>query len=755
MRGPPAGPRVLLRRLREVMAEPISAQDRLDKIVTQIAANVVAEVCSVYVLRSDGVLELYATEGLKREAVHHAELRIGQGLVGTIAAEARPLNLPNAQSHPAYRYLPETGEEIYSSFLGVPILRAGRTLGVLVVQNRTHRTYYDEEVEALQTTAMVLAEMLAVGELERLAQPGTLLDLKRPITIAGAGLCEGVGLGHVVLHEPRVVVTALIAEDADAEMTRLDAAIAGLRLFVDDMLSRDDIAETGEHREVLEAYRMFAHDRGWVRRMNEAIRNGLTAEAAVEKVQSDTRARLQRQTDPFLRDRLHDFDDLANRLLRVLVNKAHGPSGPELPRDAIIVARNMGAAELLDYDRERVRGLVLEEGGPTSHVTIVARAIGIASVGRATNVVSLVENGDPIIVDGLAGEVHIRPPADVEAAYAEKVRFRARRQEQYRLLRDKPAVTLDGQRVGLLMNAGLVVDLPHLAESGAEGIGLFRTELQFMIAARMPKLGEQKALYSAVLDAAGDRRVTFRTLDIGGDKVLPYLRTAQEENPALGWRAIRLGLDRPGLLRMQLRALLQAAAGRELCIMLPMVTDLWEITETRDLIDREIAHMRRHGHQEPTRLLIGAMVEVPSLLWQLDGLVKLVDFISVGSNDLHQFMTASDRGNIMVAGRFDPLSRPFLRALRQIVEAAGEANLPVTLCGEMAGSPLAAMALIGLGYRSLSMSAAAIGPVKAMTLALDAGKVARCVETLLSDGAGKEGVRTALADFAVAEGIPF
>ncbi len=755
MRGPPAGPRVLLRRLREVMAEPISAQDRLDKIVTQIAANVVAEVCSVYVLRSDGVLELYATEGLKREAVHHAALRMGQGLVGTIAAEARPLNLPNAQSHPAYRYLPETGEEIYSSFLGVPILRAGRTLGVLVVQNRTHRTYYDEEVEALQTTAMVLAEMLAVGELERLAPPGTLLDLKRPVTITGVGLCEGVGLGHVVLHEPRVVVTALIAEDAEAEMTRLDAAIAGLRLFVDDMLSRDDIAETGEHREVLEAYRMFAHDRGWVRRMNEAIRNGLTAEAAVEKVQSDTRARLQRQTDPFLRDRLHDFDDLANRLLRVLMNKSHGPSGQELPRDAIIVARNMGAAELLDYDRERVRGLVLEEGGQTSHVTIVARAIGIASVGRAANVASMVENGDAIIVDGLAGEVHIRPPADVEAAYAEKVRFRAKRQEQYRLLRDQPATTRDGQRINLLMNAGLVVDLPHLAESGAEGIGLFRTELQFMIAARMPKLSEQKALYGTVLEAAGDRSVTFRTLDIGGDKVLPYLRTAQEENPAMGWRAIRLGLDRPGLLRMQLRALLQAAAGRDLRIMLPMVTDLWEITETRELIDREIAHMRRHGHQEPTRLLIGAMVEVPSLLWQLDGLVQLVDFISVGSNDLHQFMTAADRGNVMVAGRFDPLSRPFLRALRQIVKTAEEAKLPVTLCGEMAGSPLAAMALIGLGYRSLSMSAAAIGPVKAMTLALDAGKAADRVGVLLDQIGRGEGVRTALADFALAEGVPF
>ncbi len=754
MRGPPAGPRVLLRRLREIMAEPISAQERLDKIVTQIAANMVAEVCSAYVLRADSILELYATEGLKREAVHMAQLRVGQGLVGTIAAEARPLNLPDAHSHPAFQYLPETGEEQYSSFLGVPILRAGRTLGVLVVQNRTHRTYYDEEVEALQTTAMVLAEMLAVGELERLAPPGMQLDLKRPLTISGISLGEGVGLGHVVLHEPRVVITALIGEDAEAESARLDAAISSLRLFVDDMLSRDDIGQAGEHRDILEAYRMFAHDRGWVRRMHEAIRNGLSAEAAVEKVQSDTRARVQRQTDPFLRDRLHDFDDLANRLLRVLMNKPHGLSGEELPRDAIIVARNMGAAELLDYDRERIRGLVLEEGGTTSHVTIVARALGIASVGRADSIVSMVENGDAIIVDGLVGEVHVRPPPDVESAYAEKVRFRAKRQEQYRLLRDQPALSRDGQRVNLLMNAGLLVDLPHLGESGAEGIGLFRTELQFMIAARLPKLKEQQALYSAVLDAAGSRPVTFRTLDIGGDKVLPYLRTAQEENPAMGWRAIRLGLDRPGLLRTQIRALLQAAAGRELRIMLPMVTDLDEIRRTRVLIERDLAHLRRHGHATPERLLVGAMVEVPALLFDLDGLVKEADFISVGSNDLLQFMTATDRGNTRVAGRFDPLSRPFLRALRQIVRTAGAANLPVTLCGEMAGNPIAAMALIGLGYRSLSMSAAALGPVKAMAQALPVERLAAALDAILDERSSGDGVRAMLTAFAETEAIP-
>lgn len=753
MRGSLAGPRVLLRRLREVMAEPISAQARLDKIVVQIAANMVAEVCSVYVLRADGVLELYATEGLKREAVHLASLRVGQGLVGLIAAEARTLNLPDAQQHPAFAYLPETGEEIYHAFLGVPILRAGRTLGVLVVQNRAHRTYYDEEVEALQTIAMVLAEMIAAGELEGLSKAGASLDIKRPLSLSGLALCEGVGLGHVVLHEPRVVVTNLIAEDSARESVRLDEAIASLRLSVDDMLSRGDIGAEGEHRDVLEAYRMFAYDRGWLRRMQEAVANGLTAEAAVEKVQSDTRARLQRQTDPYLWERLHDFDDLANRLLRVLMGRTDGPADP-LPRDAIIVARSMGAAELLDYDRDRIRGLVLEEGAPTSHVTIVARALGIAMVGGAANAVSSVENGDAIIVDGERGEIHLRPTADVELAYGEKVKFRAKKQEQYRLLRGRPSQSVDGIRVSLNINAGLLVDLPHLAESGADGIGLFRTELQFMIASTLLKVGEQKALYSAVLDGAAGRPVTFRTLDIGGDKVLPYMRAAQEENPALGWRAIRLGLDRPGLLRMQIRALLHAAAGRELRVMLPMITEVDEMVRARAVMERELAHFRRHGHAAPEKLLLGAMIEVPALLWQLDELLAVSDFVSVGSNDLFQFLTASDRGNLRLAGRFDPLSPAFLRALRHIVRRADAAGVPVTLCGELAGQPLAAMALLGLGFRSLSMAPAQIGPVKAMLLDLDIAKLSAELDRILDAPQPDGQTHAALHAFAAAERLP-
>ncbi|MDO1584144.1 phosphoenolpyruvate--protein phosphotransferase [Rhizobium oryzicola] len=754
MRDLSAGPRVLLKRLRELMAEPLEPQERLDRIVRQIASNMVAEVCSVYVLRSDGVLELYATEGLNKDAVHLAQLKMGQGLVGTIAASAQPLNLSDAQAHPAFRYLPETGEEIYHSFLGVPILRAGRTLGVLVVQNKAQRNYREDEVEAMETTAMVIAEMIATGELKKITQPGLELDLTRAVTIEADGYSEGIGLGHVVLHEPRVVVTNLLNEDADKEIERLVSAIGSLRLSIDDMLSRREVAQEGEHREVLETYRMFAHDQGWVRRMEEAIRNGLTAEAAVEKVQSDTKARMMRLTDPYLRERMHDFDDLANRLLRQLTGYSGRSMDDGFPNDAIIFARAMGAAELLDYPRANLRGLVLEDGAVTSHVVIVARAMGIPVIGQASGVVALAENGDPAIIDGDDGQVHVRPMPDLVKAYEEKVRLRARRQEQFRALRDVESRTKDGHRVTILMNAGLMVDLPQLSESGAEGIGLFRTELQFMIASNMPKMEEQEAFYRNVLRQAAGRPVTFRTLDIGGDKVVSYFRSQEEENPALGWRAIRLSLDKPGLLRTQLRALLRASAGAELKMMLPMVTEVSEIRAVRDLMQKEVQHLSKFGHALPRKLQFGAMLEVPALLWQLDELMDEVDFVSVGSNDLFQFSMAVDRGNARVSDRFDNLGKPFLRILRDIVRAADRNKTPVTLCGEMAGKPLSAMALFGIGFRSVSMSPTAIGPVKAMLLGLEVEKLSAELNRVLDDHKSTETPRELLVNFAAAHNIP-
>ncbi|MFL6971408.1 MAG: phosphoenolpyruvate--protein phosphotransferase, partial [Xanthobacteraceae bacterium] len=571
--------------------------------------------------------------------------------------------------------------------------------------------------------------------------------------LRGIALSDGIALGHVVLHEPRVVITNYIADDIQKELQRLEAAVGTLQSDLDVMLERGDVADGGEHRDVLEAYRMFAYDRGWMRRLREAVMTGLTAEAAVERVQSDARARMLRQTDPFLRDRLHDLDDLAHRLMRQLTGQDHAPSRELLPDNAVIVARSMGPAALLDYDRKRLRGLVLEEGGPNSHVAIVARALGIATVGQIENATGAADPGDAIIVDGTTGDLHVRPPPDVETAYIERVRLRARRQAQYLALRDKPCVTRDGEPVSLMLNAGLMVDLPHIAETGAAGIGLFRTELQFMISPAFPRATEQFALYQAVLNAADGRPVTFRTLDIGGDKVLPYMRSVEEENPALGWRAIRLGLDRPGLLRSQVRALLKAGSDRELKVMFPMIATVDEFDRAKAMVERELTHLRRHQYVLPERVEVGAMVEVPSLLFQLDELLERADFLSVGSNDLVQFLYAADRGNSLVASRFDPISAPVLRALKDIADKAQAHGKPVTLCGEMASKPLGALALIALGYRSLSVTASAVGPVKAMLIELDARKARSALLPLIDAPSKGASLRAKLEAFAAAEGL--
>jgi phosphotransferase system enzyme I (PtsP) len=624
---------------------------------------------------------------------------------------------------------------------------------VLVVQNRARRTYTEEEEEALQTTAMVLAEMIASGELSSLARPGAEPAARHAMHVTGTCLSDGIALGHVVLHEPRVVITNVIADDVPRELKRLDAAIATLRADLDQLVEHRDLADGGEHRDVIETYRMFSYDQGWLHKIREAVMTGLTAEAGVERVQSDTRARMLRASDPYLRDRLHDLDDLANRLMRVLMGQDHAPRREQLPENAIVVARSMGPAALLDYDRKRLRGLILEEGGPTSHVSIVARALGIPTVGEIDNATGLVEPGDAVIVDGSTGHVHMRPPPDIEVAYSERVKLRARRQAQYRALRDKPCVTKDGCAISLMINAGLTIDLPHIEETGAAGVGLFRTELQFMVADTLPRTNEQYALYRSVLDTAGKKPVVFRTLDIGGDKVLPYMRNIEEENPALGWRAIRLGLDRPGLLRSQVRALLRAAGGRELRVMFPMIAMVEEFDKAKALVEVELTHLRRHGHTLPERVQVGTMLEVPSLLFQLDELLERVDFLSVGSNDLMQFLYAADRGNIRVSDRFDPLSAPVLRALKDIADKAKKHNKPVALCGELASQPIGALALAILGYRSMSLSPSAVGPVKALLLELNCKKGEETILPLLSQPVGSVSIRSKLEAFAAAEGL--
>jgi phosphotransferase system, enzyme I, PtsP len=746
------GPRVLLRRLREVMAEPETAQAKLNKITGLIAANMVAEVCSIYVMRPGNILELYATEGLKQESVHKSKLKSGEGLVGLIADQAIGLNLSDAQHHPSFKYLPETGEEIYRSFLGVPVMRGGSVIGVLVVQNRTQRNYSEEEEEALQTTAMVLAEIIASGELKEVARE-VAVDVAhvRSHHLENESLAEGIALGYVVLHEPRVEIHNMLAENVPAEEKRLLAAVAQLRNHVDELLDGKDEVQATDYSDVLETIRMFAHDKGWVNRLREAVLTGLTAEAAVERVQNDNRARMNRMQDPYLRERMHDLDDLSNRLLRILTGAAATASRTDLPANSIVVARNMGPAELLDYDRNKLRGVILEEAGKTSHVAIVARALGIPAIGQATGIVDIVDPGDEIIVDGSTGEVFVRPSDELQRAYSEKVRFYARRQAQYAELRDVPSVTKDGLHIDLNINAGLIVDIPHLHDSGAAGVGLYRTELQFMMAQRFPRLTAQIKHYAAIIEQAKGKPVVFRTLDIGADKTLPYLRQPKEENPALGWRSIRMALERPALLRLQVRAMLMAGAGHDMKIMFPMIADVPEYLQAKAVVEKELAWLKSRGHASPKNLKIGVMIEIPSLLWQLDQLLPLVDFASIGSNDLVQFLFASDRGNPKLSGRYDPLSPAALGAIRLIVEKARAHGKTVTLCGELGGRPLEAMGLVGVGLLSMSMVPSGIGPVKSMIRSLDQKKLWAFMEPLLKSPA--HSLRGDMLEFAQRNGV--
>ena len=743
------GPRLLLRRLREIMAEQTSAQMRLDKLVTVIASNMVAEVCSIYLRRAGKMLELYATEGLNRAAVHNTRLKEGEGLVGLVSETAEAVNLSDAPSDPHFSYRPETGEDPFKAFLGVPIVRGGQVFGVPTVQNKAERVYAEEEVEALQTVAMVLAEVVAQGgffNIAELDEPELRID--RPRKFMGDGLSEGVACGRVVLHEPRVKVDRMIADNPVEELKRLEDAIGSLRESVDEMLVSSELDLTGEGREVIEAYRLFAYDQGGRQRMRDAVRTGLTAEAGVERVQDETRLRVQRLGDPILRERAHDFDDLARRLLRHLT----GDSGHQvLPKDAILVARNMGPAELLDYGREKLLALALEDAAATSHVAIVARSMGLPMVSGLEGISDNARSGDAIAVDGETGEVHLRPQAEILNAFEEKRDLRQKAQARFAAIRDLPAVTKDGVPIRLMMNAGLEFDMPHLVESGADGIGLFRTELQFMLGETMPRLADQTAFYKSIFDAAGDKPVVFRTLDLGGDKVLPYARWEPEENPALGWRAIRIALDRPALLRYQVRALLVAAQGRTLRILLPMVSNVDEFNRGRALVDRELERARLLHQTRPTQVLVGAMLEVPALAFMLPQLMRSADFVSIGSNDLLSLAFAVDRTNPRVAKRYDALNPASLTLIRLIVQSAAENSGDLSLCGEMAGRPLDAMALLGLGLRTLSMQPGQIGPIKMMIRSLNLGEVSDFVDRLC--GRTDHSLRTRLAAFAAERGI--
>ena len=722
--------RKLLGRLRDTMAEDSEGQARLDKITHLIADAMTTEVCSIYLFRDEKTLELCATEGLKAEAVHKTRLKLGEGLVGRVAERGSIVNTPVAPAEKGFRFMPETGEEIYSSFLGIPIQRLGQGLGVLVVQSKAERKYTSDEVYGLEVVAMVLAEMTELGAF--VGEGAALRPLHQEATIfRGTVAQEGAVSGYVWLHEARVVVTNLIAEDTQREKQRLNDALKELRHGIDELLNGVEVSNK-EQREVLEAYRMFAHSRGWIRRMETDIEQGLSAEAAVEKEQSSTRARMTKVSDAYMRDRLHDLDDLSNRMLRLLTGQGQN-TGVEIPERPILVARNIGPAELLDYGR-KLKGLVLEEGSVGSHASIIARALAIPLVIHAENITAEALNGDEIMIDGEQGIVHLRPDESVAHAFKDKMAMAAEAQQRYVALRNEPSISKCKRRITLMMNAGLMADLPSLENSGAEGVGLFRTELQFLLRNKIPRRSELSGIYSRVLDAAGNLPVVFRTLDIGSDKVLPYMTRVTEPNPALGWRAIRVGLDKPGVLRMQLQAFLRGASGRPLTIMFPFVSLPNEYYAARKEMDKAIDREIRLGHPVPEQIKIGAMLETPALAFAPDNFLQNVDFLSIGGNDLKQFFYAADRENELVRKRYDTLDSSYLKFLQHIVRRCEQTNTKLSYCGEDAGRPFEALCLAAIGIGTLSMRPPSIGPVKNLLLKTDLQELGTVIENAFVEG---------------------
>ena len=723
----------MLVRLHDVMAARSTAQAKLNSVVKIIGQATDSEVCSIYLLR-EGVLELFATQGLDQAAVHVTKMALGEGLVGTIAQNVEILNLDEAASHPDFAFKPETGEDRFHSFAGVPIIRRERAVGVLCVQHVEPHRYADVEVEALQTVAMVLSELIANADLiDASAASTTRPQSTAAMRIAGLKLVDGMARGFAVFHQPRITIEHTVAEDADAERHRVYGAFDKMREQIERMAAQAEFGKGGEHDEVLETYKMFAYDEGWSRRINEAIDSGLTAEAAIERVQQRTRMRMRQIDDPLLAERMHDLEDLSNRLLRIVSGQMGTAAQMGLRQDSILIARNLGPAELLEYDRRRLKGVILEEGSLTAHVTIVARAMGVPVLGRVKDVRRLIGHGDLLLLDVTAGEIFARPTPLIEESFEGKLLLSQKRRASFAAMKDEPPVTRDGTRLTLMVNAGLRDDVAALDLTGADGIGLFRTEFQFLVSATLPQRERQQRLYRDVLEAAGDRPVIFRTVDIGGDKALPYLKDdADEENPAMGWRALRLALERNGLMKAQARALIEAAAGRTLNVMFPMVSEPWEFDEAQALFEAQRAWIASRQRKLPTLIRYGAMLEVPALAEMLDVLLPRLDFLSIGTNDLTQFLFAADRANPKLAERYDWLSPAILRFLSRVIAPTRAAGVDLAVCGEMGGRTLEAMALIGLGIERLSITPAAVGPVKAMIRSLDRARLMEDMAAMLA-----------------------
>ncbi len=729
------------------------------------------EVCALYVMRSSEWLELAATWGLESDAVGRTRLRLGEGIVGLVAAMGSPINLADARDHPGFATRPETGEAAFASLLAIPVRRSGHIIGVLTVQNREPRGFTEIEQEALETVAMLLAEMLTAAGAVEVRDEGFGATLPR--RFEGLPLASGIVMGPIVRGEQRFARGPVLAADPEIELKRLLAASEQMQHGLEELARGSSASLTDDlSSDIIAAYRMIAADAGWLKRVSAVIEGGFSAEAAVTRVLGELRERMRRVTDPYLRERLVDIEDLGNRLVAQLgrLDQECRPR-PELAGQevagGILVARRLGPAELLDWHMRGIAGLVIEEGSAAGHAAILARSLGLPALSGARGAVDACQDGDEGILDTEDGIFILRPGDEVRQAYVSAMSLERAHAAESLALRDQPSVTADGVAISLMVNLGLPLELPQLEATGAAGIGLYRTEIS-LLAQHRPAADladhaaaeaflssdvltrQQTAEYGRVLDYAAGRPVLFRTLDLGGDKLLPTADLPDSENPAMGWRSLRIGLDRPATLRRQLRAMLAAARGRELAVMFPMVATIGEFRAARALLEAEVARLELR----PARLDIGAMLEVPALLWQLPPLMKEVDFLSVGSNDLMQFLFAADRGTPNLAGRYDLISPPVLDLLETVVRHAQAEKVLLSFCGEAAGRPLEALVLMALGFHALSMSPSSLPRVKALLRKADLAAFAKVLTAIRSHNPLAASLREPLSSWAREHGLP-
>lgn len=714
----------MLDRLRDIVQAVNSARDlqsALDVIVSSVREAMATQVCSVYLLDSDiGSHVLMASEGLRKESVGHVSLQLDEGLVGLVARNAEPVNLEDAQSHPNYHYLSETGEEAFSSFLGVPIIHHRKVLGVLVVQHRQKRSFDAGEEAFLITLSAQLAGVIAAAEATGAIQGVSPSGQRRAdSSFSGISGASGVAIGHAVVvfpHADLSIIPSRQIDDIDAELSAFATALSAVRDDIRALSESVGQQLRPEERELFDVYLRMLDDDALGREVNELIRQGNWAQGSLADVATDHVKSFEQMKDPYLRERAADIKDLCSRVLAYL-QETDSTKQREYPENTILVGEELAPSMLMEVPREKLVGMISVKGSGNSHVAILARTMGIPTVMGAVDLPYRKLDGRPLIVDGYNGTVLTSPSEATLARYGEVLKEEEQFVRGLETLIDLPCITPDHHRVSLWVNTGLMTDVVRSLDHGAEGIGLFRTEVPFLLSERFPSEQEQADIYREQLQAFAPKPVTMRTLDIGGDKSLPYF-PIEEANPFLGWRGIRVTLDHPEIFIAQTRAMIRASEGLDnLQIMLPMVSNLQEVTSATQIIKRALRELQEEG-LDVRMPPIGVMIELPAAVYLTRALCQIVDFVSVGSNDLTQYLLAVDRNNPRVADLYSAFHPAVLNALQHVVTAAHAENRPVSICGEMAGDPGAAVLLMAMGFDTLSMNASTLLKVKAVIRAI-------------------------------------